>query len=85
MDKIECLKQVVARGYFQSSDADVFQKACVLLTPGDMEFLGIELEDAGSHFYKLSAYNVEPEVIQAGIDMGLNVINRGEYVTFSLL
>ncbi|MFW6113896.1 MAG: hypothetical protein ACOC78_03125 [Actinomycetota bacterium] len=85
MNKKLCLEEVARRGYFKRSDADRFGKAAVTLTASQMQRLGIEPEDAGSHFYTLNAFDVEPEDVQAGLGLGFNVVDKGNYTIISLL
>ena len=85
MEKIAILDEVVRRGYFEAGDADIFGKAMVFTKAGDLEALGIGIEDVGNYFYHLAAFGVEDEVVQAATDMNFIVRYSGEFVTFSLL
>ncbi len=85
MEKIEALKSAVARGYFSRDDAEPFGKAALWIGPSHMQALGIEEGQAKGHFYQLHALDVEPEVIRAGLDMGLIIRDENPWIIFSFM
>ncbi len=81
--KIEALRSAVTRGYFTKDDADSFGKAMLWIGPRDMTTLGISEGDLGTCFYRLHAFEVEPEVKRAGRELNLTVRDLEEVTEFS--
>ncbi|MHB8780326.1 MAG: hypothetical protein ACYC55_02925 [Candidatus Geothermincolia bacterium] len=81
--KIEALRNAVARGYFIKADAEAFGKAGLWIGTRDMTALGVSEEEIGTCFYRLHAFECEPEVKQAGREMNLTVRDMDEMTEFS--
>jgi hypothetical protein len=81
--KINALCNATKRGYFTKDDANCFGKAGLFIGGSDMEQLGIDEAAAGEHFYRLSAFEVEREVVTQALSLGLTVRKDGEMTCFT--
>ncbi len=74
--KIETLKAAISRGFFERDDAEAFGKAMLWIGKRDLTRLGISEEQLGTCFYRMAAFDVEPEVVGAGQKLGLTTIHQ---------